>query len=245
MTKISIINCSTRKKGRTSQILNPFIEGLSEKNKTCTTPGGNKVKTYQLSEWDLKKCKGCSYCWFKKPGICKINDDFSKNISKIVESELIIFSSPIWVGAGTHILKIFTERFFSIINPFFVKTNNYYGHTRISTHKIQTFLVSTCALPGLHNFNAIIQQIKALDYLCDFQYAGQLLKPQSLELDILNKTQLKDLSDNSFNTGKYFFSDKILSIESANLVSNPYLDTEEYISFCNQKFEKQIHNNSL
>ncbi len=233
--KISIINSSIRKDGRTAWLTNHFVNGLNSTNKY-------EINQYFLCDWNLTECDGCTKCWFKTKGICKFNDDFSKEISSIIKSDIIIFASPIWVGGGTYLLKIFIERLFSTLQPYFSKINSdKYGHYRNENNFIKTFLISTCALPGTHNFEPLITHIKSLDYLCNFTYSGELLKPQALELQLLNMKQIKILETNCFNTGKYFLSGDKRYFDFVENVARPFTKLNDYINFCNNNFSQLIN----
>lgn len=238
MIKLSVIHCSTRISGRTAVISKAFIKGLKTTNNI-------EINEYQLSEWNIKPCTGCSYCWFKSGGTCIIDDDFSKNIDKISKSDYIIFTSPIWVGNATHLFKYFTGRLYGILKPYFVKNGAYYGHSRNFEHNIKTFLISTCALPGPHNFIPLIEHIKSLDYLCNFTYSGELLKPHSMELSHLNEDQEKILLTNCFNAGKHFISQDEKFFNSVKNIAKPFTNEDDYINFCNNTFTKLIEHNKF
>ena len=234
MMKISLINCTTRNKSRTNAIKDRFIEGLKQNPEVS-------IREHIIRNWKIKNCKGCLDCWFKKPGVCKIKDDFSYNIPEISKSNIIVFTSPIWVGSGTHLLKIFIERLVSTLSPDFVKHKSGYGHNRINSDiETKTLLISTCALPGINNFESIVTHIKSLDRLCSFKYSGEILKHQSLEINMIDREKMKDLELNCYNAGLHFIGNKIKFDLFSQKISEPYINTDDYIKLCNEHLEKQI-----
>ena len=235
MIKVSVIHCSTRANGRTAFLSKAFIKGLKETKNL-------EIKEYQLSEWKLKPCIGnsCSQCWFKNGGTCIIDDDFTKNINKISKSNFLIFTSPIYLGNATHLFKLFTERLYSIIKPYFVKNGLYYGHSRISEQEIKIFLISTCALPGVHNFQALIKHLQAFDYLGNFTYYGEILKPSSLELQILDAKKRSEIEKKCYMAGKNLTTNPSETMYYAKLILDQEMDTESYINYCNSKFKNLI-----
>ncbi|HNQ67644.1 MAG TPA: flavodoxin family protein [Bacteroidales bacterium] len=230
--KISVLNFSLRKTGRTSKVFYPFIKGL-QKSKD------NKIELYHLTDWEIKNCQGCSHCWFIDPGNCIINDDFSKQIKNIITSDLIVFASPIWVGNGTHLFRTFAERLFGTIKPDFIEhPNHIYGHNNLQNRQIKTILISTCALPGYHNFSSLIENIKSFDYLCNFNFIGSLLKSQSLELDIIDNTSMKYFTEIVYNAGRNVSDEKKFNIFASYLETN-FIEINKYITLVNQKFDRQ------
>lgn len=61
-----------------------------------------------LNEYDIRPCNGCQSC--DKNGICAIEDDMQELYPKIKDSQVIILSSPSYMGGVTSRLRIFMER---------------------------------------------------------------------------------------------------------------------------------------
>ena len=77
--------------------------------------GDAEYELVQLSDYNLKTCRGCKLCTDKGEELCPLNDDRDKLIEKIRNSDGIIFASPNYSFNLSGLMKIFLDRF----NPFF------------------------------------------------------------------------------------------------------------------------------
>jgi multimeric flavodoxin WrbA len=77
--------------------------------------GGTEYELVQLSDYNLKTCKGCKLCTDKGEEFCPLNDDRDRLIEKIRNSDGIIFASPNYSFNVSGMMKVFLDRF----NPFF------------------------------------------------------------------------------------------------------------------------------
>lgn len=102
---ILIINGS--KKGfssNTMKITNAFLEGVKKK---CAVT----VNAINLSDADIKMCKGCFSCWADRKTRCVIKDDM-ENIRRLIDiSDLIIWNFGLRVFNIPSLLSVFMERF--------------------------------------------------------------------------------------------------------------------------------------
>jgi multimeric flavodoxin WrbA len=69
----------------------------------------------QLSDYNLKTCRGCKLCTDKGEEFCPLNDDRDLLIDKIRNSDGVIFASPNYSFNVSGMMKVFLDRF----NPFF------------------------------------------------------------------------------------------------------------------------------
>jgi multimeric flavodoxin WrbA len=77
--------------------------------------GDIEYELVQLSDYNLKTCRGCKLCTDKGEEFCPLNDDRDKLIEKIRISDGIIFASPNYSFNVSGMMKVFLDRF----NPFF------------------------------------------------------------------------------------------------------------------------------
>lgn len=107
MKKVLILDGSTRKLGNTSYLIKHFIEG-AEKNTT-------QVEHVVAKDIEIKYCNGCLRCNLIKR--CSIRDDDWEDLSsKINESDVIVFASPIYFHYVTAPLKNIIDRFRSFVH---------------------------------------------------------------------------------------------------------------------------------
>ena len=84
----------------------------------------------QLHEKEIKPCLGCFKCWIQTPGICII-DDYGREIAKrMIQSNNLIYITPIFFGGYSSELKKALDRSICLILPFFRKYNSEIHHER-------------------------------------------------------------------------------------------------------------------
>jgi multimeric flavodoxin WrbA len=79
------------------------------------------VLTYRLRDLKVADCVGCFGCWVKTPGICVIDDPAREIASKLAQTDLLIFVSPIVFGGYSYELKKVLDRQIPTLLPFMEK----------------------------------------------------------------------------------------------------------------------------
>ena len=72
-----------------------------------------------LREKKIGNCMGDFLCWFKSPGKCHVADDHLEIARKFIESDLVIFLSPITFGGYSPTLKKMVDHMIQNTLPFF------------------------------------------------------------------------------------------------------------------------------
>jgi multimeric flavodoxin WrbA len=72
---------------RLEELITTFLEGQ-----------GLKSEIMKISKDDLAFCMGCFGCWVKTPGECIIDDMMSKINRNYINSDVVIYLSPIIFG---------------------------------------------------------------------------------------------------------------------------------------------------
>lgn len=85
---------------------------------------------YELNDDDLHHCIGCFGCWVKTPGICTINDMGRTITQSIINSDLVIWLTPIVYGGYSAVLKKAIDRQLPLVLPFFTKINGELHHSK-------------------------------------------------------------------------------------------------------------------
>ena len=101
MKKILGVVGSPRRDGNTHILVSRILEGAKEE--------GAIVESLLLNDLTIAECDGCHTCWEGKG--CSKNDDMSSIYPKIIESEIIIFGTPIYWYGPTALMKGFIDRF--------------------------------------------------------------------------------------------------------------------------------------
>ncbi|MDD3626530.1 MAG: flavodoxin family protein [bacterium] len=101
--KVLAINGSPHK-GNTLKVIKSVSEILEESKEI-------QVEIIHLSDLNLQTCMGCFQCILKGSENCPLKDDRDFLISKIMDSDGVIFGSPVYVMHVTSIFKNMVDRF--------------------------------------------------------------------------------------------------------------------------------------
>lgn len=112
--KILMLNASPRIYGSSNQLTFVAAKGVSD--------GGGIPEYINLYEKDIRPCIGCvsdgnKYCVFP----CIINDDFNEIAKRILDSDGLIISTPVYWYAPSGVLKNFIDRLTSMEHMIFHK----------------------------------------------------------------------------------------------------------------------------
>ncbi len=230
MKTISVINTSYMSDSKTMGLVSHFLRGLNDILPEI------QVNFFNISDWQFQTCTGCGNCWFKEPGECVFKDDFSKNLKNVFNADTLIFSNPIWVGSGNHLFRNFTERMICLFKPDFELNEDRFGHKKsLKTNFNKILLFSSCALPGLHNFDPIIEHYKSFKYLMNLEIDNPLLKPQSIETIYYNSEEKQKLSDLCYGAGVAYAKNNQMDKGILEDISKSILSTDQYINLMNDR----------
>jgi multimeric flavodoxin WrbA len=101
MKKVLGIVGSPRKKGNTDILVAGVLEGAQRE--------GAETEVIFLNDLHIVECDGCHVCWKAKP--CVKKDDMNALYPKIIESDTIIFGTPVYWYGPTALMKAFIDRF--------------------------------------------------------------------------------------------------------------------------------------
>ena len=125
--KITILNGSP-KKGNTAAMAEAFCEGA--------TAAGHEVEILHVGKMKIGGCLACEYCHGKGEGKCVQKDDIEKVMPAYLESDMIVFASPIYYSGLTSQLLAAVQRVYAIGKPAKAK---------------KTALLLSSAAPGPYN----------------------------------------------------------------------------------------------
>jgi len=146
---------SPRKEGNTIQIVNAFAQVLKEK--------GVSVRMLYLNDMNIRPCQGCGVCLPK--GVCRINDDMKDIRKYILESDIIVYATPVYWFNISGQLKLVIDRTFAFMDE------NY--NSRIAGKKAVTIM--TCGTENVKECEHIITMFKMIFDLQKLEYAGNII----------------------------------------------------------------------
>ncbi|MCE7743302.1 MAG: flavodoxin family protein [Candidatus Heimdallarchaeota archaeon] len=92
-----------------------ITNSLSEKLQNKNLQG----EILNLHSKDIKPCLGCFKCWVETPGICII-DDYGREVAKkTIQSDYLIYITPVNYGGYSAELKKAVDRSLPLLSPFF------------------------------------------------------------------------------------------------------------------------------
>lgn len=101
MTKLFGVVGSPRRNGNTHILVSRILDG-------ARTEGATGDILF-LNDLDIRECDGCHACWDDKP--CSKNDDMNTIYPKLIDSDVIIFGTPVYWYGPTALMKCFIDRF--------------------------------------------------------------------------------------------------------------------------------------
>ena len=106
--RIAIFNGSPRKEN-TAAMIEAFREGAEE--------AGHEVEVLHVGKMKINGCRACEYCHTKGEGKCIQKDDLEKIMPAYLESDMVVFASPIYYFAPTAQLEAAWQRVYCIGKP--------------------------------------------------------------------------------------------------------------------------------
>ncbi len=101
MVKVLGFMGSPRRKGNTHVMVSRVLEGAKDE--------GAEIELIFLDNLSIMECDGCHACW--KGKACTKEDGMSGVYSKIAESDVLVFGTPVYWYGPTALMKGLIDRF--------------------------------------------------------------------------------------------------------------------------------------
>lgn len=237
--KAVVINGSPKgNKGNTALILTPFIDGMED--------AGADVKVFYTSEMNIKPCQGEYNCWFKTPGKCFQKDDMQKFLSELMDTEIFVLATPLYVDGMAGPLKNMLDRIIPIAEPIIELRDDHCRHPgRVKVKNGKFVLVSNCGFWELDNFDALITHVRAIGRNINMEYAGALLRPHGPALKGMmdQGMDMSDIFEAAKNAGRQLVRDGKMSPDTLKAVSRDLLSKEQYLTIVNHFIKNELSQN--
>ncbi len=99
--KILVLGGSPNKNGSTQILIENFARGAKE--------AGNTVTGMNVAHMDVRPCAGCIACGYDGP--CVQRDDMSQIRKAVLESDMLVFATPLYFFGISAQLKTVIDRF--------------------------------------------------------------------------------------------------------------------------------------
>ena len=168
--KILVLNGSPkREESDTLEITRAFLEGMKE-------AGEQEVETIHVIDSHIEYCKGCFAC-MRNGGTCLLEDDMRQILEKILSSDLLIWSFPLYCYGMPAPLKALLDRTLPLSSMAMQKVGDRYEHIgQADFSHLRYLMVCGCGFPNSkHNFEPAMAQFR----LCFSGHATILTVPES------------------------------------------------------------------
>lgn len=104
---------------------------------------GAETVVFDLYDMNIKPCQGCFVC--RKTGHCVMQDDFQNLFKHIVDADVVIFGSPVYIGQISAQMKLLWDRLCGLFDENFkpryaLKAWSWYILREIQTHVFSNIL---------------------------------------------------------------------------------------------------------
>jgi len=151
--KILLLNGSPKgENGDTMHITRAFLEGMNE---VC----GQEVKRINVTDMNIKYCRGCFTCK-RNGGECVLNDDMKGILNDILESDLLLFSFPLYCYGFPAPLKALIDRTMPLSAMAMRRMGDRYEHVaQKDFSRLKYLMICGCGFPNSkRNFEPAVMQ---------------------------------------------------------------------------------------
>lgn len=153
--KILVLNGSPKKdKSDTMHITRAFIDGMNEAQP-------NDVHTIDVIDKHIEYCSGCFAC-MRNGGDCIHKDDMRAILEEILDSDLLIWSYPLYCYGMPAPLKALLDRTLPLSSMAMRKVGDRYEHVgQADFSHLKYVMICGCGFPNSeHNFEPAAAQFK-------------------------------------------------------------------------------------
>lgn len=153
--KILVLNGSPKKeKSDTLHITKAFLDGMNEVS-------AQDVHLIHAIEKHIEYCTGCFTCK-RSGGTCIHNDDMREILDEILESDLLVFSFPLYCYGMPAPLKALLDRTMPLSSLAMQKVGDRYEHVgQADFSHLHYLMICGCGFPNSkHNFEPAVAEFK-------------------------------------------------------------------------------------
>ena len=212
---------------------------------------GIKVSNIQLMEKNINVCIGCGVCFYKTPGKCMFDDDMAGLISKFITSDIVVFTTPVYIDNVTSLMKIFIDRLTPVLEPHYVKDSLGQYRRKLRFRKSPKFIViSSCAMPEQSQFQVLSLFFKRMARTMHTEVVGEIYLPCSGILVLAREEiKFKPLVEKYKKllrlAGEDIIKTGTISKEVTEKLKVPLIDADEYVEYANKLWDQLLPKHSL
>ncbi len=153
--KILVLNGSPKREhSDTMHITRAFLEGMNEATK-------HDIHIIQVIDKHIEFCTGCFSC-MRNGGTCVHDDDMREILEEILESDLLIWSFPLYCYGMPAPLKALLDRTLPLSSMAMQKVGDRYEHVEQADFShLKYLMICGCGFPNSrHNFEPAVAGFK-------------------------------------------------------------------------------------
>lgn len=232
--KVVAINGSPHgDQGNTALILGPFVEGMQA--------AGAQVKVFLTKTMTVHPCQGDYACWVRTPGQCFQQDDMQTLISELLDANIVVLATPLYVDGMSGPLKMVMDRMIPMGCPTIELREDCCRHPGRSTVKdLKMVLVSNCGFWEVEHFDALVTHIKAIAKNFNAAFAGALLRPHGPAFKAMldRHVPVTDVLDAARDAGRQLIETGSIAAQTLSAVSRPLLPRDRYVAIVNERMAR-------
>ena len=223
--KILVFNGSPKRENSdTMHITNAFLSGMNEVQ-------NNDVKIIHVIDKHIEYCTGCFACK-RNGGTCFHQDDMKEILEEILQSDLLVFSFPLYCYGMPAPLKALMDRTMPLSSMAMRKTGDRYEHIcQADFSKLKYLMICGCGFPNSkHNFEAAVEQFKLLfpnnHSIITIPESPMFNVPQ---VDVVTKPRLELVKQ----AGRQYCETGMIEGKLLETISSPMIPEEMYAKIAN------------
>lgn len=155
--KILVFNGSPKKeKSDTLHLTRAFLDGMCE-------AAPQEIRTIDVIDRHIEFCRGCFACKYNG-GHCVLDDDMREILEQILDSDLLLFSYPLYCYGMPAMLKNLVDRMLPLSSMAMEEVNGRYVHVgqRNYSH-LRYLMICGCGFPNSRrNFEPAVRQFELM-----------------------------------------------------------------------------------
>ncbi|MGA2109223.1 MAG: NAD(P)H-dependent oxidoreductase [Syntrophorhabdales bacterium] len=226
--KVLVLNSSPRGAGqsKTELMLNYLTRGMRE--------AGAEVEVVALREKTIKNCIGCFTCWTRTPGVCVHQDDMTNDLfPKWLESDLVVYGTPLYNYGVTATMKAFWERTIPYLLPFFeIRDGRMFHPTRGKSPAV--VVLSVAGMPDEGHFGPLSAHMKYTYASRGRKLVAEIYRPAAEMLPSpFLKEKANDVLEATAEAGRELVQSMEISPETMKRITQPLVDPQFFATMAN------------
>ncbi len=239
--KVFAVNGSptARNDSITGLVLTRLLEGMRA--------AGAETHVAHLSEKRVLPCD-CGHrfaCWVETPGRCihEDEDDVCQMLQSLVEADLVVFATPLYVESMTWLMKMFLDRTPPLLQPYIELADGKSRHvSRMLPDGKEFVTVSVCGHYELNHFDALVATFERVAKNLHGECVATILRPHGMVLR--NPDRLGDgyatVMRALYDAGDQLVHNGRVDESTSKRIATPLTTRDAFISEANARWSQWI-----